>query len=149
MSSAIMRIEVIRIVNRDFGGCWRTGSNLSESRWMKAKRACWMLVYLAYGVFVGVRGMWHEQLGSAVIYRGKKVFVNNWAGGAYPTLADGAGWYQVGCDRREIRSVRSIGEFCHRFRACFSWWMGSWFGIAVNKRLYHQAFREASGDDQL
>lgn len=147
MSSSIIRIEVIRIAKRDFGGCWRTGSNLCESRWMKTKRAYWMLVYFAYGCIVAVRGMRREQLGSTVIYRGKKVFVSNLAGGAYPTLADGVGFYEEYCDRREIRSVRSVGEYYHRFIVCFDWWMGSWFGIAVNKRLYAEAFKEASGDE--
>lgn len=139
--------EIIRIIKRDFGGCWRTGSNLGESRAMKAKRACWMLVYLAYGFSVAVRGMRREQLGSTVLYRGRRVFVSNWAGSAYPTLADQDGFYEQNCDRREIQNVRSVGEFCHRFRSLFSWWMSSWFGIAVNKRLYAASFREASGDE--
>lgn len=139
--------EIIRIIKRDFGGCWRTGSNLHESRIMKVKRASWMLVYLAYGCSVAARGIWREQLGSTVIYRGRRVFVSNWAGSAYPTLADGHGFYEKHCDRREIQNVRSVGEFCHRFRSCFGWWMGSWFSIAVNKRLYAEAFMEASGDE--
>lgn len=139
--------EIIRIIKRDFGGCWRTGGNLGESRTMKAKRACWMLVYLAYGFIVAVRGMRREQIGSTVLYRGRMVFVSNWAGGAYPTLTDRHGFYERNCDRRQIQNVRSVGEFFHRFRSCFGWWMGSWFGIAVNKRLYAEAFREASGDE--
>lgn len=129
--------DIIRIIKRDFSNCWSTGINLHETRRQKVRRVFWMLVYLAFAFRVAFRGMRREQLGSTVVYRGRKVFVSNWAGSAYPTLASSAdGFYETHCDRREIRSVRSVGEYCHRFIACFGWWMGSWFGIAVNKRLY-------------
>lgn len=133
-------METLRILRRDIGSQFRESRNIDESTTAKVCRVFWAAVYLGKGIAVGLRGMRTEQLGSAVIYQGRRCFVSNWAGGESPTLSDGQGFYEQYCDRKQITNVLSVREFCHRFNVAFGWYMSSWHSIDVNKRVHPGAF---------
>jgi hypothetical protein len=79
--------------------------------------------------------MRREQVGSLVLFDGRECFVSNWAGSAFPTLCGDNGFYQTGCPRGQIVNVRTIREFLHRFNFGFGFYMGSWYGIDVQKQI--------------
>jgi len=128
--------EVLRILRRDVGAQFTTSRNLKEGWRLRLRRVFWASVYLAKGVAIALAGMRREHLGSRVLYKGRKYFVSNWAGGESPTLADDSGFYEQNCDRKYIRSVINLAELKHRFGAGLSFYLGNWFSIDVNRRLY-------------
>lgn len=133
--------DVTRIIKRDWSNCWATGQNLRETRWKRLRRAMWMAVYTCKGVSTGLRFLKHEQIGSHVVYDGEFWSVLNWAGAPYVTLIRDDHVIRDNVPREHIRQVWNWAELRHRLIFGFGWWMGSWFGIAVNKRLYPGAYR--------
>ena len=112
-----------------------TSRNLREGAGMKLRRAFWCCAYLLKAVAIGVRGMSREQLGEIVEYDGRRCFVNNWAGSESPSLcADG--WHMKRCDRKQMRRIRSVGNYANRFAVMFEWYAMNWLWIDVNARLY-------------
>ena len=109
--------------------------NLKEPPSVKVRRAFWALVYFCRAIRCGFSALKREQLGSAVIYRGRKCFVSNWAGSDSPTLS-AHGFYEQNCDRTEIKNVRSVREFVNRFKFGMRFYLTSWHDIDVNNRLY-------------
>lgn len=96
----------------------------------------WQLVYWFKGVWLGVKGMRHMQLGSRVFHDGEWWYVSNWANGPHMNLSGGGRWghkrpYKEFVPKEEIRPSRSPAEFIHRFRSMRRWYMTSWFVIDV------------------
>jgi len=112
-----------------------TSRNLRERWTKKLMRAFWSVVYLLKGFLRAFSFVPRECLGSEVIHEGQKRSVCNWAGSDAPTLS-GDGFYRQSVPRSEIQNVRSLAEFCHRFRFGFSFYMQNWHSIDVNKKLY-------------
>ena len=112
----------------------------TESLRQKAARAFWSLVYLCYAVWVGITFLRREVLGEAVIYRGRRCFVWNWANSDSPTLGTMEGSRETFCSRKEIRAIYRPSTFLLRFAGGFTWWADNWFSIAVDRRLYPAAF---------
>lgn len=133
-------VEIARILKRDWSNCWATGRNIGDTRWTCVRRSAWMLFYTAKAVIIAARFVKHEQLGSRVVWNGKPWTVHNWAGCPYVTLINEERVVRHKVPREQFVQVRSAGELWHRFTFGFQWWMGSWFGIAVNKRLYPEAY---------
>lgn len=132
-------MNTIRIIRRDVGALFRISRNLREGRIAKIKRCLWGVVYLFKGFATGVQFTFSEQLGSEVRFEGRECFVSNWAGSDSPTLSDGNGWYQKGCDRSQIVNKFGIREVRHRFHVGFGWYMGSWYTIDVQEKIYPQS----------
>lgn len=126
---------VFRTLRRDIGGTIRTSRNLNEPVTKKIRRAFWSVVYLAKGLWIGFRSMFRQQLGSQVMYQGRKLYIANWAGTEFPSLS-GDGIYVQFVHRDRIRNIISIQELAHRFDVGFGWYMSSWYGIDINKRIY-------------
>lgn len=126
---------MIRALRRDLGSQFRQSRNLNEPLRLKCRRAFWAVVYLVKALKIAVRAMAREQLGSAVVFEGQRCFISNWANGAAPTLAGPCG-YRVGVSRERITNVIDARELWHRFEFGFDFYMGSWHGIDVNRRLY-------------
>lgn len=126
--------RVLHSMKRDLGAHFAISRNLCETRSMKLQRAFYSAFYLLYAFWLAFRGMFHEQIGSRVKYRGKMYFISNWAGSGYPTLARD-GEYLPFVPRNEIKGMRTLAELSHRFGAVFSWWMSSWHSIYVHKRM--------------
>ena len=93
------------------------------------------MFYLGRALKVALLSMGEEQLGSYVMYRGRKCFISNWSGGDYPTLADGTG-FSDRVPREEITSIMNASELLHRFRFGFSFYMTNWHGIDVSRGVY-------------
>lgn len=128
-------MSIIKTIRRDIGGVIRSSINLGESSVTKMRRALWSAVYLVKAVKLSVSAMRQEQLGSMVRYRGQTLFICNWAGSPFPTLS-GPGVYFENVPRNEVVNVVSLREMYHRFDARFSWYMSSWYGIDINRRIY-------------
>ena len=128
--------EVLRILRRDVGDQFKCSRNLKEGWRLRLRRVFWVSVYLSQGVAIALAEMRREHLGSRVVYKGRKCFVCNWARHPSPTLADGSGFYKRNCDRKHIRNVLNLAELKHRFQAGLGFYLGNWFSIKVNRRLY-------------
>jgi hypothetical protein len=129
-------MRIVQILRRDLGQQFRIANNLGESRRTKAARAFWSAFYVLKGLRIGLRSMASESLGSQVIYKGRECTVCNWAGSETPTLCGDAGYYEEFCDRKQIKNVRNLREFRHRFIVGFGHYMSCWHGIDVQRRLY-------------
>lgn len=129
-------MNIVRTFKRDLGSQFAVSRNLKEGLLLKARRVFWAILYALKGIKCGLKAMRSEQLGSSVIYRGRKCFVSNWSGSAKPTLASD-GFYEEYCDRSEIKNVRNLREYWHRFCFGVDFYMGSWHGIDVNRKLYN------------
>ena len=129
-------MSVISTLKRDLGSQFAHYRNLKEGWWMQIKRAFWATLYLCKGFKCAFNAMRREQLGSKVIYKGKKCFVNNWAGTDHPALGGADGFYEKNCPREEIKNIITLGELYHRFDFGLGFYMGSWHSIDVNKKLY-------------
>lgn len=92
----------------------------------------------------GLRAIGREQLGSQVVFEGRKCFVSNWAGSEHPTLADGNGFYRQHVPREAIKSVWNLREAWHRFKFGFTHYTWNWMGIDINRRLYPSYFKKES-----
>ena len=128
--------KVLRILRRDVGAQINMSRNLKEGWRLRLRRVFWASAYLSKGVAIALSGMRHEHLGSQVVYKGRKCFVSNWARGSSPTLADNSGFYEQNCNRKHIRNVVDLAELKHRFEAGLSFYLGNWFIVNVNRRLY-------------
>lgn len=128
-------MKIIRVLRRDLESHIHTSRNLNEGILLKIKRFIWCMVYLVKAFIVAIRGMKYEQLGSSVIYRNKNCFISNWANHSFVTLA-GDNFYAEHCARSEIKNVRNMIEFYHRFNVSFSFYMSSWHMIDVNRKIY-------------
>lgn len=129
---------MFRVLYRDFGSQWRVSHNLRESYAMWFARILWSCVYLMKAAKIAVISMRSEQLGSKVLYEGRQCSISNWAGSASPTLA-GENFYLQYADRAKIKNIMSLSELYHRAEFGFSFYMSSWHGIDVNRRLYPNA----------
>lgn len=127
---------MLRILKRDIGSQFRVSSNLGESVPTKIARLFWAVIFTFKGLRLGFAAMWSEQLGSRVIHQGRQCFVSNWAGSNLVTLA-GEGFYREYVPREEIKNVVNAAELWHRFEFKFGWYMSSWHGIDVNRKLYN------------
>jgi hypothetical protein len=128
-------MEVIRVLKRDIGAQFRVSRNLKERATVRVLRAFWAFVYLCKAFRCGLSAMWEQQLGSQVVWNGRKCVVSNWAGRPFVTLC-GNGWYQENCPREEVTNVINARELWHRFTFGVSFYLSSWHGIDVNKRIY-------------
>ena len=139
---------LLRCVRRQARGQVARSTYTAENLPRKAWRAFWSLVYLCYAVSVGLRFLRHEVLGEHVIYRGKRCWVVNWANSDSPTLGTLGKTRQTleNCNRNEIGTIYRPATFLFRFVNGFTWWMDSWFGIAVDKRLHPAAFAHRQSD---
>ena len=126
---------LIRMFKRDLGSQIAVSRNLEEGASLKCKRLFWASLFVLKGLRTGFRAMRSEQLGSQVVYRGRKCFVTNWADSSAPTLS-AEGFYKEYCDRSEIENIRNIREYWHRFSYGVEFYMSNWHGIDVNNRLY-------------
>lgn len=113
--------------------------NLGESVPRKALRAVWFFVYLVKAFRCAFNAMRREQLGSRVVYQGRECFISNWSGSGFPTLA-GDGFYEQHVPRSEIVNVVNVRELYHRFEFGLSFYLNSWHGIDVNRKMYPEAF---------
>ena len=129
-------MEILRILRRDIGSQFAHSRNLNECGAMRLRRFFWASVFLLKGLKTAMQAIRREQLGSQVVYKGRRCFVSNWAGSARPTLSDGSGYYEQRCDRSEIRNIVNAREILHRFTLALGHYMGSWHGIDVNAKLY-------------
>lgn len=93
-----------------------------------------LFVYMLKAVRCGLSAIWREQLGSAVVYQGRRCFVSNWAGGESPTLA-ADGFYEEYVPRAEIRNLFGPRELIHRFVCGFEFYSGNWMSIDIQNRL--------------
>ena len=123
------------IVKRDVGSQWRWSKNLEEGVKLKSMRLFWVCIYFCKALILGFKAMRREQLGSEVVYQGRRLQISNWAGSDSPTLA-GEDFYQQNVPRSEIKNIRSLREFRHRFKFGFSFYTSNWYSIDVNNRLY-------------
>ena len=98
-------------------------------------RLFWSSVYLLKSFKLGLMAMRNEQIGSQVIYKGRKVQICNWAGTSHPTLADGNGFYEEYVPRDQIQNVCNLSELFHRFNTTRKWYLLCWFRIDVENRL--------------
>lgn len=129
-------MEILRILRRDIGSQIAWSRNLNEGGALRLKRFFWASAFLLKGLARAMQAVRHEQIGSQVAYRGRRCFVSNWAGSVNPTLSDGSGWYQQHCDRSEIKNILNASEILHRFTFALGHYMGNWYGIDVNTKLY-------------
>ena len=120
--------------------------NLRECVWMRVRRSFWAAFYLHKAFRVAFRAMFHEQLGSRVVFDGMRCSVSNWARSAYPTLS-GPDFYKENVPREQIRNVVDASELLHRFRFGFSFYMNSWHCLDVAKRLYPDCFPTAGSPE--
>lgn len=126
---------MFRVLYRDLGRQWQVSHNLQESYATWFLRMLLACVYLLKAAKIAAVAMTREQIGSAVIYEGKRCCISNWAGSDSPTLA-GDGFYLQYADRSKIKNVMSIRELWHRAEFGFSFYMSAWHGLDVNRRLY-------------
>lgn len=109
--------------------------NMDESHWFGLQRVFWSFVYLAKGIRVGLRAMIRQQLGSEVIYEGKRWFVSNRAGHEFCSISR-HGDYRKQVPASEMEQVHSLKEFAHRYSFGFAFYMNSWHSINVQDRIY-------------
>ena len=132
--------RIVKVIRRDLGAQFRVSRNMDERGLKKLQRARWALVFTMRGVWAGIKAMRHEQLGSAVIYNGRRCYISNWSNTPSPTLAGKDGFYKRQVPRSDFTNIVDAKELYHRFCTIFSWYMSSWHGIAVNRRLYPEMF---------
>lgn len=132
---------IARTIKRDLGSQVCISRNLGESRSVKCRRAFWAVALLVKAIKIGCLSMREEQLGSRVIFNWREGFINNWAGSETPWLAGACGYHQQ-VPRSEITSVVNASELWHRFKFGFSFYMGNWHGIDVNRRVYPEHYRD-------
>lgn len=113
----------------------RVSRNIGESWRQRILRVLWSTVYTLKAVKLALLAMREEQLGSQVMYRGRKCFISNWAGGEFVNVTDGNGFYKEQVPRDEILSVISLSELLHRFRVMLVWYITNWLQLDVQKRL--------------
>ena len=128
-------MSIFKTLRRDIGAQFSVSKNLKEGLTTKARRAFWATLYTLKGFFIALRGIGREHIGSQVIYNGETRYISNNAGSEYPTLSSD-GFYQQYVPRSQITSVKNYREIRHRFNFGFSFYMGSWHSIDVNKRIY-------------
>ncbi len=116
----------------------RISHNLQEGVRRRALRAFWATVYLFKALRLGLKAMGRQQGLSTVIYKGERWTISNWPTHDYVNLAR-KGEYAKGVPQMEIRDVRSIGEYLHRFRMGSGFYLGNWYQIDVQRRLSHGA----------
>ena len=126
---------MIRTLKRDLGSQFRQSRNLNEPLPLRCRRAFWAAVYCLKALKIALRSMAREQLGSRVIFDGQEGYISNWAGSGAPTITGACG-YRVGVSRDRLTSVVDARELWHRFEFGFDFYMGSWHGNDVNRRLY-------------
>jgi hypothetical protein len=112
------------IYKRDILREWVVARNMGKSFFGKAWRLFVAHMFMFKAFIIGMRGLRHEKLGSKVLYKGRVLHVSNWAGSEHPTLS-GKGFYKERCARAEIKNIRSIPEFWHRFWFSFSFYTSS------------------------
>lgn len=134
-----------KILRRDLGAQFRQSRNLNENWCQKCCRLAWTIIFLFRGIAVGIKGMFHEQLGSHVLFQEQKYTVINWAGSTRPTLSEAEGDNVQQVDRTEIRNIVTLNELAHRFLMTFGWYMNSWHGIDVNRKLYPECYGKHQG----
>jgi len=110
--------------------------NLNESARVKVGRMLWTHILLVKAVWLGLLALREEQLGSQVVYEGRKCYVCNWAGSDDPTLTGPGGFYEKRCPRSKIRNVITTRELLHRFRTGFRFYVTNWIDIEVHEKLY-------------
>lgn len=136
-------IHFLFVLRRDlFSQHWRCSRNLREGFRLKTLRLFWCFVYFWKAVYQGLNAIRSEQLGSRVIYQGKKLRISNWAGSDFPTLA-GDGFYQQNVPRKEIQNVISFREAAHRFLFGFEFYLSYWHGIDVQRKIYPEYYKES------
>lgn len=133
-------MSIYRTLRRDIGAEFHVSRNLGENRLTKIRRAAWAVVYLAKAIRIAVSSMWREQIGSTVIYQGQRCHISNWAGSCHPTVCGPNGLYKLYVPREELTSVVTANELWHRFNVGFDWYMGFWFDLDINRRLYPESF---------
>lgn len=127
---------IIRTLRRDIGSQFAQSRNLCETYGQKLRRAYWATCYLGKAIKVAVISMRREQIGSTVIYEGRRCSICNWAKSEYPTLSGPDGFYKQFVPRNKITSVRNLREYYHRFESGLSFYMSNWHSIDVNKKVY-------------
>lgn len=131
---------LMRTLKRDLGAQLAVARNLEEGLIQRCCRYWWATIYLGKAFWIGLSSLRDERLGSRVIYEGRDCFILNWAGSSHPTLA-GDGFYEQNVPREKITNVVNISELWHRFESGFSFYMGYWYGIDVNRRVYPEIYR--------
>lgn len=132
---------IIRTLRRDIGAQFNVSRNLGETFSQKLRRAYWATYYLGKAIKVAVISMRMEQIGSTVIYEGRRCSICNWARSEYPTLSGPDGFYKQYVPRNEITNVSELREYYHRFEFGLSFYMSNWHGIDVNKNVYADEYR--------
>ncbi len=117
----------------------RISHNLREGRRLKALRAFWATVYLFKALRLGLLAMRRQQGLSTVIYKGERWMISNWPTCSHVNLCKKDG-YREGVPQEEITDVRSAEEYLHRFRMGATSYLGSWYEIDVQRRLYPGSF---------
>lgn len=122
---------------------WKTQRNWSknsgESRSTRWRRYFWAAVLWTRAVRVGLRAMRKPQIGSRVWYRGGLYVIGNgvcsesWS--IWPVWNRGGTVHVEYAPRAECREVRTPRELWLRFSGIYRWWMTSWHGIEVNRRM--------------
>ena len=114
----------------------QVSKNINEPWPVKVRRGFWFLVYFFKAVVLGLDGMRSEQLGSKVVFRGKRFVVGNWANSERPTLYGKDRDDRIeNAPRSEVKNIVDFGELIHRFRMKFSWYATNWLSIEVYNRL--------------
>lgn len=132
-------MSLMRTLRRDLGAQVAIARNLNEGFVTRCRRYSWATLYLAKAFWIGLTAMGSERLGSRVIYEGRECYITNWAGDSHPSLA-GEGFYKQGVPRSEITNVVNLRELWHRFESGIAFYMGSWHGIDVSRRVYPKDF---------
>lgn len=113
----------------------RISRNLNESKWLLVKRLFWAFALLFKAASIGLRGMRRQQMLSSVTYKGARYAIINWPGNERVNIAR-VGEYHEGILASEIQDVITPKELAWRFTAMWRWYMGSWYEIDVQRRLY-------------
>lgn len=130
------QMSITRTLKRGIGSQFAHSRNLKEGLGKKLSRIFWATLYLFKGLKIAVSQMRRECLGSRVIYEGKKCYVSNWANSDAPTLGGPDRFYEKHCPREKITNVMNLRELYHRFEFGLDFYMGNWYSIDVNKKLY-------------
>ena len=128
-----------RVLKRAVLSQVRESRNLREGIPAKLVRLFWACVLLGKALRAGLYAMRKEQIGSAVVYRGDRCTVSNWAGSESPNLVTPKGYVQ-GAQRNEIANVVDGHELWHRFAFGVEFYLMYWYAIDVNKRVHPRAF---------
>lgn len=126
--------RVLFVIWRDVRGQIRTSRNIGDSRFTFVRRMLWTAFYMLKAFKCGLSAIRREQLGSAVLWQGRKCFICNWAGSDAPTLS-ASGFYKEYVPRNEIHNLFNLREIAHRFTFGFEFYSGNWMGIDVQNRV--------------